>query len=228
MIDLHTHFLPGIDDGAKNADIAAKMLRDSYEQGVSHCVATPHCTIHKNEDIFEFLAGRDKSFSLLKGSGELDAVPALHFGAELYLDNNVRAFKEIDKLCISGTNYLLVEFERTQIKADAAEWIYNLTMAGINPVLAHVERYDLERLKEIGIFELDIVFQINSSNFLSIHGRRKVKKLLEFNKFFVVSSDMHNLDTRPCNMRKAYDIAKKKFSGKAEALFVKNAEKILF
>ena len=54
MIDIHTHFLPGIDDGAKSGEMSLDMLCSAAEQGVTLCVATPHCVVHGNDDVEVF------------------------------------------------------------------------------------------------------------------------------------------------------------------------------
>lgn len=64
MIDLHAHYLPEMDDGAKNAAESLEMLKNSFLQGVSVCVATPHSVIHCEEDIEEFIK---KERLLIKG-----------------------------------------------------------------------------------------------------------------------------------------------------------------
>ena len=65
MIDLHSHFLPDIDDGAKSVEESITMLSNSFLQGVGVCVATPHCILHHENSIKTFLQHREKSFKLL-------------------------------------------------------------------------------------------------------------------------------------------------------------------
>ena len=121
-----------------------------------------------------------------------------------------------------------MEFPRGIINSNVAEWLYNLTTVGLKPILAHVDRYDQKAVEELEIFELDIVFQINAENFLSFGGRRAVKRLLTYDRRFVVSSDMHNMTTRPCNMGEAREKSRRKFdAGVTDELFEKNGAQIL-
>ena len=225
MIDMHTHVLPGADDGAKSVEESVKMLKYSASQGVKKVVATPHCVVHKESDILRFLEKRKKCFEKIPQNADF---PEIQLGAEIYFDNDLSVYENIGKLCIGNTKYILVEF--TMGKHDGAklaEWIYDLNLKGFKPIIAHIDRYsDFEEL--IGAFDmLNVVYQINASRFLSFLGRRIVKKILGMVDFAVVSSDMHNTTTRKCNMKDAYEKAKKLFPDLADDLFFNNADKIL-
>ena len=65
MIDIHSHILPGIDDGAKTPEVSLKMLTDSFKQGVRVCAATPHAVLHNSDSVEEFLKKRQRSAELL-------------------------------------------------------------------------------------------------------------------------------------------------------------------
>ncbi len=229
MIDLHTHFLPGIDDGAKSVEEAAEMMKSAYSQGVTRCAATPHCVLKCNEDIDEFLKRRQAAYETFAAYTDgFRHIPIIYQGAEVYLNGDLKNFKDIGRLCIEGTDYILVEFPRGIINSNVAEWLYNLTTIGLKPILAHVDRYDQKAVEELEIFELDIVFQINAERLLSLGGRRAVKRLLTYDRRFVVSSDMHNMTTRPCNMGEAREKSRRKFdAGVTEELFEKNGAQIL-
>ena len=229
MIDLHSHFLPDIDDGAKNAVQSIAMLKESFSQGVRLCIATPHATIHCNNDIEEFLLARKRAIALLKSNlTNRNDIPKLSVGAEVYWDNNINQYENIERLCIYGTNALLVEFPLSRhISKYAEEWFYELNRKGIIPVIAHIDRYVfweeiLEKLEG-----LKVNYQINASKFLSISGRILLRKILKYDTNYIISSDMHNTSTRACNMAAAYKKAKSKYPHIAEDLFLNNAKNIL-
>ncbi|MBD8946385.1 MAG: hypothetical protein EGR97_03565 [Clostridiales bacterium] len=229
LIDLHSHYLPGIDDGAKNVGESIKMLSDSFRQGVRLSVATPHCTIHRSEDIERFLKIREQSIEQLNFEKEKKNVrlPGQLYGAEIYLDNNINIYSDIEKLCIGETNLLLVEFPLEKYNHACADWLHSLNLMGIRPVVAHIDRYMFWQEMLNDFQGLDIVYQINAARFLSFSGRRFIKKLLKYHLFYIVSSDMHNMQNRSCNMSDAYKKAEK-WLGKKTALklFQTNAKKL--
>lgn len=229
LIDLHSHYLSGIDDGAKNVGESIKMLSDSFRQGVRLSVATPHCTIHRSEDIERFLKIRQHSIERLNSERERKSVtlPGQLYGAEIYLDNNINAYPDIEKLCIGETNLLLVEFPLEKYNHACADWLHSLNLTGIRPVVAHIDRYIFWQEMLNDFQGLDIVYQINAARFLSFSGRRLIKKLLKYHLFYVVSSDMHNMQNRSCNMNDAYEKAEKWLGKKAAlTLFQTNAKSL--
>lgn len=229
MIDLHSHCIPGVDDGAKTVDESLQMLEDSFRQGVTICAATPHCILHRPEGIDEFLKRRTAGAEVLQkamASGNAE-YPKLIFGAEIYLDNDISAFDKTEKLCIGDTPYILVEFPTERYNPRCTEWLYSLTLKGMKPVIAHVDRYSFRKRLMEELRGVELVYQINATRFLSMVGRKMVKEILQSSDKCFVSSDMHNTKTRPCNMRAAYEKAVKKFPEQAENLFGLNAGKML-
>lgn len=227
MIDLHSHFLPEIDDGSSGVEESLKMLIDSKKQGVDICVATPHCHLHREGDLERFLSRRQRAFEELKSAAAGSDIPGIYLGGEIYLDNNINNYDGLERLCITGTDYILVELPRQRLERRITEWIFNLTIKGMKPILAHVERNDSDELEEIGIWDLDIIFQLNAQSFLSFSERRRIKKILARDKRFVVSSDMHNVTSRPQCMLDAKKVSERKFPWLTDEMFCKNGREIL-
>lgn len=220
MIDVHTHVLPNIDDGASTVDESQKMLVEAQKQGVKLCIATPHCVLHDNEMVSDFLEARDKAYRKLKSVLEENKeLPRVFLGAEVYLDNNISKYPDVKKLCLGNSDYMLIEMPRYRNGRELADWIYELTLIGIKPIIAHIDRYSdwLELVKNFG--GMDVIYQINASKFLTIGGRRFVRKFMKYNKPIVVGSDMHNTEDRSCNIGKAYRLAKRKFGEVADYFF---------
>lgn len=226
MIDFHSHFLPDIDDGAKSVEESIAMLSDSYLQGVSTCVATPHCVLHHEDSIKNFLRRREKSLNLLTESIQEIDVPKLIMGAEVYFDNDLSECPDIKSLCFGDSPYLLLEFPHTGVLPRSFDWIYELTLCGIRPVIAHIERYPEREMILNSLTELDIIYQINATSFLSFSGRRVIRSLLKHDVPYVVSSDMHNISTRPSKLKDAYIKAKRLFPDICNELFL-NSEKLI-
>ena len=229
MLDIHTHFLPKMDDGAKSLEESISMLRDSFSQGVEICVATPQCFIHGYADITDFIDKRNKKYSELKEELEKDKsqYPAIKLGAEVYLDNDISKYEDVKSLCIGDSSYMLIELPHHIKSALLSEWIYNLSLKKIKPIIAHIERYGNweEIIRELG--DEKIMYQVSASRFLSFAGRRFIRRFYKYNDKFIVASDMHNMSSRKCNMREAYEKALKRYGDSADNMFRNTAKKII-
>ena len=228
MIDLHTHILPGIDDGASNAEESLEMLRESACQGVELCVATSHIHPVNSDDIQCFLKKRETAYGELIKACEGHTVPEIVLGAEVHMDRDISDVEGINQLCMGDTDYMLVEFPfMTYPGAGCAEWLYNLNLKGIIPIIAHIDRYTYRDELIDNISGIRLIYQVNNIRMSDMSGRRFIKKLLSTGYMVVMSSDMHNNGIRNCDMKKSYDTAKKKMPRFADALYVANAD-ILF
>ncbi len=221
MIDIHTHCLPHIDDGAKDVSESIAMLRESLMQGVHTCVATPHCVIHRESDIDAFLEHRQESFEELQralAAGQ-ESVPRLLLGGEVYMDNALSLFDNIGKLCIGDSSYMLVEMVDEMPASKRAEILYRLSHKGIRPILAHIDRYENWESLLYEFSDLQLIYQVNCSRFLSFGGRSFLKGFMKYKVPVMVASDMHNMTRRPSTMQQAYEKARKKYGDMAEELF---------
>lgn len=229
IYDLHTHVLPCMDDGARDVSESLEMLRSSREQGVIHCAATSHCIIQSSERIDAFVERRQECFEMLKkGISETDyPVPHIILGAEVYMDHDLSVYPNIKKLCYENTDSMLIELTNGIDAQTYSEWIYSLSLLGIKPLIAHIHRYNLahELIRELD--GIDVFYQINCSNLLTFKGRKQTGKLLDTNKPFIISSDMHNTTSRVCNVEKAYKKSLNSYSKMTEKLFSLNAKRFL-
>ncbi len=229
MVDLHTHILPGIDDGAKTVTESIKMLTDAYSQGVRFCGATPHIVLHKPDAVPDFLKRRQESAKMLSEAMQKSGLPLPKIlpGAEVYLDHDITAHPAIDALCLGDSPYLLVEFPFEAFNPYWSEWLHALSLRGFKPIVAHIDRY-VQVEKMLSDFKgLHIIYQINASRLLSFAGRRFVSRLLYGSEPCIVASDMHNTTSRSCNLKRAYGKAQKKFPEKVDELFSFHAKQML-
>lgn len=201
FVDIHTHILPGIDDGAESLDIAFDMLNKEYQEGVRDIVLTPHFgaynpdfDLNKAEEAFQNL--RSKAVEKLPGL-------KLYPGNEiLYSPGTVVTLKEGKAKSLAGTDYVLVEFLYQEEYATILKAVKQLTMAGYRPVIAHVERYDcllkdLDKVEEL--IDQGAYVQVNGNSFLRgmLDKRfRFVKKLLKYDLIHLVATDCHNMKGR--------------------------------
>lgn len=147
IIDIHSHILPGIDDGARTMKETLDLLEMAYEQGIRAIIATPHCFRHrKNEDpeklleevrlrIREELPERFPDLELYAGHETFyhEALP------EKLLSGEARS--------LAGSRYVLVEFDPGASAGGIVRGIRRIFDCGYQPVLAHVERYGSLREK---------------------------------------------------------------------------------
>lgn len=138
MIDLHSHLLPGVDDGSRSVEQSVVVLTRMGAAGVTAVCLTPHLAASRAEHGVP--QAYDAAFAALKAAAP--SAIALHRGVELMLDRPFPAAAAANRaLTLGGTRYILVEF--TRMAADNA--VYNalthIVSLGLVPVLAHPERY---------------------------------------------------------------------------------------
>jgi len=136
MIDLHTHLLPGVDDGARSLDVACAALRRLAADGVTCVVCTPH--VRASAAVAVPAALHQARLAELRSA--VPDGPELRLGAEVMLDTpgaDLRAAA----LRLGGADAVLVEFPRTGVPPRAARELARLRESGLVPVVAHPERY---------------------------------------------------------------------------------------
>ena len=213
MIDFHSHILPAVDDGSQDIDTSLKMLKICKDSGIDAVLLTPHCHPRSQEHINVFLENRAVAFALLSSAvkREKEELPKLVPASEIRIYDGMHKYKNLDKLCIQGTDYLLLEMPYEVWRDYAFEEIYQLTRLGFKPLMAHLDRF-LDQEHHFGeIFSLGAQVQINSSAIIESSERRKMLKFFESGHFQVLGSDAHNLVSRSPNVSSAYEIIEKKF-----------------
>ncbi len=142
MIDLHSHLLPGIDDGSRSVTQSVGVLRRFAESGITDVVLTPHIKasgIRNQGD--DMLALRREAYETL--SAEAPAVVRLHLGFEIMLDDLLSPRTVEDRsYSLAGSRYYLVEFLPSVAVDGAARVLTDLADRGIVPLVAHPERYN--------------------------------------------------------------------------------------
>jgi len=150
VIDLHSHLLPGIDDGSDSEQQSRKTLEQFAGEGVTDVAVTPHLTASaidvRGEEIIE---RRDILLESLRSV----APPAirLHPGFEIMLDGPLSAYAAADRrFALAGSRYHLVEFPLSLGPAPASAAISALVQQRISPLIAHPERYHVCTLRDFG------------------------------------------------------------------------------
>lgn len=231
-VDLHSHILPGLDDGAQDPNESMALLRSEAAQGVQSIVLTPHFDPQSNE-IADFVQKRDTAFAVLdhtlcasEPAGRFD----LRTAAEIRYSPMMTELAGLEKLCISGTKVLLVEFSFHHYPEFAREVFSKLQMNGYILLIAHVERYVWLRKEPDLLYDLVCNGAYAQFNSDSVTGDREalafIRKMLKCGLLHVIGSDTHNMDMRPPMLEKAAKILSND-PGEDTVYYLDNAGKTL-
>ncbi len=223
FVDIHTHILPGVDDGAATVDETIAMLSLAHATGTRKIVATPHMfyDLFQNNDSVEIkdhfeelqweLNASQQTFPFLS---EIVICP----GAENYVSPKfLEALEQGRVLTLNGSRYLLVEVPFMMPFGQIRNVVQRVFWAGYTPVLAHVERYGavqeqsgrLAKLREDGL-----VVQVNGDSLWGASGSRAkkcIRTLLAEDLVDVIASDGHHADSRTPQLQAAFQQLKGEF-----------------
>lgn len=234
IIDIHSHIMFQVDDGADSIETSLKMLKQEYEQGVTGVILTPHyhageCTpgTQKIKKHFEQLQVR---------VNQMIPDMKIYLGNEVMWCNDMVNLLDAGKLySLAGSRYVLVEFYPS-VQYSVLEKALNLILnGGYIPVVAHCERYKCLRsafkiMNSNGInhlIEMGAYMQVNAT---SVFGRdsKFISKLIDNDFLHFVASDAHNIGTRGVYWDKCVRYLSKKYNMEyIEWLLVENPNKIL-
>lgn len=228
MIDIHTHLLHNIDDGAPTLDVSVNMLKQMSEMGVHTVVCTPHFnyTQFTPED---FVLLRDKRINELKPYASELGITLLK-GSEVYLADNMLSINEVTGLCIEGTRNILVEFPcaRPLTRGDLNLLVNFSDYYNVRPVIAHAERY-YSVIKNIKFAEKFLAMggyiQIDAASFFEKRYKKAARALVKRGFASFVASDCHS-DTvrRPSVLKDAYEEIERLFGYDTAEEFMCNSE----
>ncbi len=216
-IDFHSHILPGIDDGAKNATESIELLKILTESKVDKVVLTPH--FYRNDEKIEsFLKRRTAAYEKLTEAIGDKPFPELVLGAEVLFTPSLSSDPDFERLCIGNTDYILLELPFIKFHDNFySEFVQFLNRCDKKIILAHIERYlkfgnsvkDLYRLIEAG----NITCQINCSSIAKagFFDLKKIKTMVDDGVVSAIGTDAHNLTSRPPMYQKAEEVIRKKF-----------------
>jgi len=203
MIDLHTHILPGVDDGVKTDEEAVAFARMAQEDGVKTLVATPHCKegFYENDldsvlahvkRLRELLAAEKVQLNLLPG-GEVHICPDL---VERVRDGRAPTLGDNGKT-------ILLELSLSQYPVELENLVFQLKLGGIEPLFAHPERiqyFEDDMTRYEALVSQGVIGQITTGSILGRFGntaREFSEELLRKGLVHVLASDAHNLRGRP-------------------------------
>lgn len=216
MTDLHTHILPGVDDGASTVDDSIAMLHAQHMQGVDTVVLTPHF-YPDGEDCSTFLRRRNAAWEQLSEAiNALDqarrqSLPRLVLGAEVAYLPGLQDMDGLEKLCIGGTKNMLLELPFYPWDRMLINGIYDFFgHSGVTPILAHIERYVMcqRRILLDEVFDMGLPVQVGTGPTPRAFGLPL--RLLKHGRAHLIASDCHNMSDRSPNLMQAMEIVRKK------------------
>lgn len=232
--DIHNHILPGVDDGSGCMRETMEMLEEEYRQGVRHIVFTPHYRC----DMFAIPREEIQTVYARVCEMAADRFPEMEFylGCEYYIhsDASVERLRGNPKYYMAGSRTVLMEFAYKASYAWIMQTVSEVRQMGLQPVLAHAERYEclykgrdrVAELKTQGAY-----IQINCESILGKCGRKAkhfCMKLLKEDQIDLMASDAHDTEYRIVNIREAAELISRKFGQeKAETIFIHIPKKII-
>ena len=229
MIDIHTHILPGVDDGAKMEEDCLEMAKVAVEEGIHTIVATPH---HKNGRYENEAASIRKQVDILQGLMNQENIPlTILAGQEVRINGDLLTDYEQGRILpINETNYILIEFPSSQIPQYTKKMLYDLQVAGLTPIIVHPERNKeiLERPEKLYHFVREgALTQITASSIIGKFGKQIQKvsqQFIEGNLVHFIASDAHNTTSRGFYLREAYQEIKDMFGWDMHYMLMENSQ----
>jgi protein-tyrosine phosphatase len=224
VIDLHSHLLPAVDDGARTVERAIAVLETMAARGVTAICLTPHLTATKAE--VGVPPGHDEAFARLIAVAP--PAPRLHRGAEVMLDRPLgRAAAANAGVRLGGSRYILVEFPRMVAAATVSHALAHVVGLGLVPVLAHPERYSSCTVESVKRWRaLGGVMQVDATTLLSPRRRgERARRLVTEGLADILAADNHG-DERLLETGRAM-LCEHGGTEQAELLTVRNPAAIL-
>lgn len=201
IADMHSHVLPGIDDGSRSVQESIEMLKKEADQGIRDVVATPHFYAWKDRPEHFLEKRREAEILLREEMAKYPGLPQLHIGAEVHFFRGISQSDAISGLTIDGKRCILIELEEEPWQENVYQELERIYRdRNIIPVIAHIERYrfafssnrHIRRLEE-----LPVLIQSNASFFLNRWTRPVAMRMLRQGKIHLLGSDAHDLVKRP-------------------------------
>ncbi len=235
----HNHLIPGVDDGARDADFSAGALAAYRREGVHQVITTPHfmgSLTHQPDALAARLSEFDAGWETLR---DLAATDAATFGSPIRLERGAEVMLDVPdpklddpRIRLAGTNYVLVEYPALQLPpVNAAMALGIIRREGWIPVLAHPERYrNLDSLAPLGEFiAAGALLQVNAGSLFGDYGSKaqaRAQEILSHGLASFVCSDYHARG-EPGIARFAAALAQAGFGEQAELLLAVNPGRIL-
>lgn len=197
MRDLHSHYLPGVDDGSKNIEVTKRMLDSANKNGITDIIFTPHFILDSR-----FMSTKNENKKIFEGVKKIAKEKYninIFLGNEVYCNNEIlRLYKEGMIATLNDSRYMLIEIPMYSKMNNVKDIFFELISNDIVPILAHPERYtayynDIDFFIELR--NMGVLLQINFTSLVGDYGskaKKMAKKLLKNGLISFVGSDIHS------------------------------------
>jgi protein-tyrosine phosphatase len=213
MIDLHSHILPGIDDGARDLDAALDIARMAVDDGIEVMACTPHFMpgMYDNTAVDVRQRVADLNQHLIENNIDL----ALVTGCDAHIRPDfLSSLRNGEILTLHDSRYVLFEPPHNIMPQRLEDLLYNITIAGYVPILTHPERLKwieqnypvMEQLSKAGVW-----MQITAGSLTGRFGKRPqywAQRMLAEGLVSILATDAHNTRSRPPLLAEGYELAK--------------------
>ena len=206
-IDLHTHILPGVDDGARDLPQAIAMARLAESEGIGTLLATPH---HLDWPAGNHTTRQQAAHDLNSALADAGVAVRILAGVEAYLSPDIAsAIREGQALTLAGSHYVLVELPALTYPLYTERVIFDLQIMGLSVILAHPERNDAvcrQPARLIPLVERGVLVQLTAASITGGFGtdiQQTALHLLRNNLAHIIASDAHDETRRPPALRAA-------------------------
>jgi protein-tyrosine phosphatase len=195
MVDMHSHVLPGIDDGAQNPQESVELIKRMIALGIKKIIATPHIMIDFYKNTPESING---ALAILKAELEKEGLDIpIEAAAEHFFDETFEPRIDEGKLMIMGDNYVLFEYSFVSPPPNAFAVVQKMIELGYKPILAHPERYPYMTTDEMSnLRSWGCNMQLNTISLTGYYGKdvkKKAESMVDLQLVDFISSDMHHL-----------------------------------
>ncbi len=190
MTDFHAHILPGADHGSDGLETSLRQLALAEAAGIRMIVATPHF-YPEADDYAAFLRKRERTFAQLLAN--YHGSVRILLGAEVHVCVGLDHLRGLEEVCIPGTNVMLAELPLHNFPGSLTETFIRMTEdLEIEPVLAHVDRYDPTRIENL--FSMGLRGQVNAEALCRRFGRRRFNSWIDEGFIAALGSDIHGTE----------------------------------
>lgn len=194
--DIHSHLLPGIDDGATSIEESVNLIKALINMGYTKIITTPHINSDYYKNTPEIINGKLEEIKKVLLAENIN-IPILAAAEYLVDDNLEQEIKNNSLLTFGNKKYVLIEMSFYNPPHNLNSIIFNLEISGYKVVLAHPERYlywssELDKFKELK--DRDVLFQSNLLSFTNYYSkdvRLLLEKLIAHNMVDFIGSDLH-------------------------------------
>ncbi len=202
MIDFHSHVIHGIDDGSRNVEESIKMMKMSFSQGIDTMVFTPHFRLGEH-NIKSFIRERQERLDEIRAAltdDDREIIPKVILGAEVEYIPRMNRWDYLDKLCVTGTNYIMTEMPFIPWSEKVVRCIDDIALnSGLIPILPHIDRYfhTFTRPEYIEhYYDMPVKIQMNAIYLNDPKNIQFFKPLFEQHKIHILGSDCHSPEWR--------------------------------